>query len=162
MRPGAEVNTSLNMISIDRVGFSCLLLKRRGLATGSHFGGDWLLHRVPWSSCLQTAHYIQICRHSIRPPPLHFNNKQLKPTRSINWLITRFESPVNQCERALRHPESTVDADVQVLVLGLVLRAVLLRRPTGSGLKWYDRINLNVVEFTHASSQTLEPIELTW
>ena len=82
----------------------------------------------------------------------------------INQLIqtTRFESPVNQCERALRHPESTVDADVQVLVLGLVLRAVLLRRPTGSGLKWYDRINLNVLEFTHASSQTLEPIELTW
>ena len=42
-----------------------------------------MLHHVPWSSSLQTAHYIQICRHSIRPPPLHFNNKQLKPTRSI-------------------------------------------------------------------------------
>ena len=68
---------------IDRVCFSCLLLKRRGLATGSLFWGDWLLHHMPWSSSLQTAHYIQNCRHSIGPPPLRFNNRQLEPTRSI-------------------------------------------------------------------------------
>ena len=70
-------------MTIDRVGFSCLLLKGRGLATSSRFGDDWLLHHMPWSSYLQTAHCIQICHHSIRPPPLRFNNKQLKPTRSI-------------------------------------------------------------------------------
>ena len=75
---------------IDRVGFSCLLLKGRGLATSSRFGDDWLLHHMPWSSYLQTAHCIQICRHSIRPPPLRFNNKQLKPTRSIHFLATKF------------------------------------------------------------------------
>ena len=51
-----------------RVGFSCLLLKRRGLATGSRFCGDWLLHHMPWSSLMQTALDIQIYRHSIRPP----------------------------------------------------------------------------------------------
>ena len=72
---------------IDRVGFSCLLLKRRGLATGSLFWGDWLLHHMPWSSSLQTAHYIQNCRHSIRPPPLRFNNKQLELTRSIEYSV---------------------------------------------------------------------------
>ena len=50
-----------------RVGFSCLLLKRRGLATGSRFCGDWLLHHMPWSSLMQTALDIRIYRHSIRP-----------------------------------------------------------------------------------------------
>ena len=79
-RTGNLPKTPTGFCEMDRVGFSCLLLKRRGLATGSLFWGDWLLHHMPWSSSLQTAHYIQNCCHSIRPPPLRFNNKQLEPT----------------------------------------------------------------------------------
>ena len=56
------------LLAIDRVSFSCLFLRWRGLTTGSCLCGDWLLHRVSLSSLMQTALGIQIYRHLIRPP----------------------------------------------------------------------------------------------